>query len=93
MARDEEFIKQALQEAMVALEHGDVPIGAVLVTAVVWASRGTLKHIVSQFNEVTGNWRAFFDLIPEGGDPIELRCFLELGDVALSETWSYQWSE
>lgn len=61
--------------------------------AVVWASRGTVKNIVLQFNEVTGNWRAFFDLIPEGSDPIELRCFLQLGEAALSETWSYQWSE
>jgi len=61
--------------------------------AVVWASRGTVKNLVSQFNEVTGSWRAFFDLIPEGGDPIELRCFLQLGEAALSETWSYQWSE
>ena len=31
MERDERFIKLALEEAMVALEHGDVPIGAVLV--------------------------------------------------------------
>ncbi len=63
------------------------------LTAEVWASRGTVKNIVSQFNEVTGNWRAFFELIPEGRDPIELRCFLQLGEAALSETWTYQWSE
>lgn len=31
MDRDEKFIKLALEEAAVALEHGDVPIGAVLV--------------------------------------------------------------
>ncbi len=63
------------------------------IRAVVSASRGTVKNLVSQFNEVTGNWRAFFDLIPEGTDPIELRCFLQLGEAALSETWSYQWAE
>ena len=31
MDRDETFIRLALDEALVALEHGDVPIGAVLV--------------------------------------------------------------
>jgi tRNA(adenine34) deaminase len=31
MDRDEAFIRLALEEAKVALEHGDVPIGAVLV--------------------------------------------------------------
>lgn len=31
MDRDERFIRVALEEAMVALEHGDIPIGAVLV--------------------------------------------------------------
>ncbi len=31
MDRDEHFIRMAIDEALVALEHGDVPIGAVLV--------------------------------------------------------------
>lgn len=31
MERDERFMRLALDEALVALEHGDVPIGAVLV--------------------------------------------------------------
>ncbi len=31
MDRDEHFIRLALDEAMVALEHGDIPVGAVLV--------------------------------------------------------------
>ncbi len=31
MDRDESFIRLALDEAMVALEHGDIPVGAVLV--------------------------------------------------------------
>jgi tRNA(adenine34) deaminase len=29
--RDEEFMRTALDEALIALEHGDIPIGAVLV--------------------------------------------------------------
>jgi tRNA(adenine34) deaminase len=31
MERDEAYVRMALEEALVALEHGDVPIGAVLV--------------------------------------------------------------
>src|SRR5688572_4877479 len=31
MTRDETFMKLALDEGLVALEHGDVPVGAVLV--------------------------------------------------------------
>jgi tRNA(adenine34) deaminase len=31
VVRDEEFMRIAIEEAMVALEHGDVPVGAVLV--------------------------------------------------------------
>ncbi|MGH2760356.1 MAG: tRNA adenosine(34) deaminase TadA, partial [Actinomycetota bacterium] len=31
MERDERFVRMALDEAVVALEHGDVPVGAVLV--------------------------------------------------------------
>lgn len=31
MERDERYIRAALEEATVALEHGDVPVGAVLV--------------------------------------------------------------
>jgi tRNA(adenine34) deaminase len=31
MERDERFMQLALEEAQVALEHGDIPIGAVLV--------------------------------------------------------------
>jgi tRNA(adenine34) deaminase len=31
MNRDERYLRMALEEAQVALEHGDVPIGAVLV--------------------------------------------------------------
>lgn len=31
MQRDERFMRVALEEALVALEHGDIPVGAVLV--------------------------------------------------------------
>jgi glucans biosynthesis protein len=66
----------------------DVPVKAEVTT-----SRGSLHNIVSQFNEMTGGWRTFFELVPEGDDPIELRCFLHLGAEVLTETWNYQWTE
>jgi glucans biosynthesis protein len=39
----------------------------------------------------TNRWRAIFDLAVEGKPPIDLRCFLRLGDKTLSETWIYQY--
>jgi glucans biosynthesis protein len=39
----------------------------------------------------TNRWRALFDVPVEGKAPIDLRCFLRLGDKTLSETWIYQY--
>lgn len=61
------------------------------VAAVVSATSGTISHVVAQHNDVAGGWRAFFEIVPEGDKEIELRCFLKLGDEALTETWSYRW--
>jgi glucans biosynthesis protein len=38
----------------------------------------------------TDRWRALFDLSADGKDPVDLRCYLRLGDETLSETWIYQ---
>ena len=38
----------------------------------------------------TKRWRAIFDIQAEGRDPVDLRCFLGLGEKTLSETWLYQ---
>ncbi|HRC73103.1 MAG TPA: glucan biosynthesis protein [Candidatus Competibacter sp.] len=42
--------------------------------------------------QVTGarRWRADFEIELEGGEPIDLRAYLRLGEQALSETWLYQ---
>lgn len=37
----------------------------------------------------TSRWRSFFDVAAEGTNPIELRCYLRLGDATLTETWTY----
>ena len=41
-------------------------------------------------NPVNGGWRLSFQVRPPKGKPLELRAFLQAGDRALSETWSYQ---
>jgi glucans biosynthesis protein len=40
-------------------------------------------------NAVTGGWRLVFQVRPHGDDPLELRAFLQEGERALTETWSY----
>lgn len=73
---------------------GALPVGAnAEVTAQLTTSSGKINHPVTHFNDVTGSWRVVFELIPEGDAPIELRCYLTQDAVALTETWSYQWTE
>jgi glucans biosynthesis protein len=38
----------------------------------------------------TNRWRGFFDIVLEGKEPLDMRCYLKLGDETLSETWLYQ---
>lgn len=40
-------------------------------------------------NPVTGGWRLAFQVRPKNSAPVELRAFLQKGDDALTETWSY----
>jgi len=62
------------------------------VQAVVSASTGEIQNVVVHKNPHTKGWRLSFELLPQGSDPAELRCFLKLGNDALTETWSYQWT-
>jgi periplasmic glucans biosynthesis protein len=70
----------------------DVPSGK-KVEPVLWASRGTFQYSFAEAvpNDVPGHWRASFDLVAGGNEPVELRCFLKSGDTTLSETWLYQY--
>jgi len=61
------------------------------IAAGVKASRGEIQNLVVQANAVTGGWRVFFDLVASGGEPVQLRAVLRLGQRALSETWVYLW--
>jgi glucans biosynthesis protein len=61
------------------------------VLAEVTHSRGNLSNVYALQVVGTKIWRAFFDLQAEGIEPVDLRCFLRLGDRALTETWIYQY--
>jgi glucans biosynthesis protein len=67
-----------------------LPADAKVETAV-HASEGTIRNVVSEKNEVTGGWRAFFDLAEPGNKPVELRLFLHHGSELLSECWLYRY--
>ncbi len=62
------------------------------VEAVVTASRGQVLHSTVRRHEPSGGWRATFELLPDGGTPIELRAYLKRGAETLTETWSYLWT-
>jgi glucans biosynthesis protein len=59
--------------------------------AVVSTSSGQVPLVVVEVNQPMGGWRAFFDFVPDGDNPADLRCFLRHQDQVLSETWSYRW--
>ncbi|TDR93749.1 glucan biosynthesis protein [Enterovirga rhinocerotis] len=76
----------------------DLPAG-VMPEPVVTASRGTFSNIRPEAvpNDVQGHWRVQFDLLVEGHEPVEIRCFLRGAakdggaPPVLSETWLYQY--
>ena len=73
------------------LEH--LPFGT-KPEPVLWTSRGEFTSYVyteAVPDGVSGHWRAQFDLVVQGPDPVELRCFLRNGDQVLTETWLFQY--
>lgn len=57
---------------------------------VVQASRGTIQNRHALKVVGTDRWRGSFDLLVEGSQPVDLRCYLRLGERTLTETWMYQ---
>ena len=55
------------------------------------ASRGKVDNDYALQVVGTRSWRAFFDLHVDGNEPVELRCFLRLGERTLTETWLFQY--
>ncbi len=60
------------------------------VELVVSATRGSLRNPNAFQVANTRRWRGNFEIELEGGEPVNLRAYLRLGDRALSETWLYQ---
>jgi glucans biosynthesis protein len=60
---------------------------------ILWASRGTFVHASTEAvpDNVSGHWRAEFDLMVDGHEPVELRLYLKSGEQVLTETWLYQY--
>ena len=54
------------------------------------ASRGTIGKVDAYSVKVNTSWRVTFDLMAEGNEPVELRCYLKKGEETLTETWAYQ---
>jgi len=61
------------------------------IKPVVTASRGKIDNAYVVKVVGTDRWRALFDLQAEGNGPVDLRMFLKLDDITLSETWLYQY--
>lgn len=68
----------------------NLPRDAEDVEPVVTASRGTVSNAGCYAVKVGTAWRAVFDLLADGPDPVELRMYLKRGDETLTETWAYQ---
>ncbi len=71
----------------------DIPFG-VKPEPVLWASRGMFsdyKLTEAVPDGVVGHWRTQFDLVVDGDEPVEMRCYLRAGGNVQSETWSYQY--
>lgn len=62
------------------------------VEPVIDTGRGRIDNAYALQVVGTTIWRAFFDLYVEGEEPVDVRCFLRLGDRTLTETWLYQYS-
>ena len=62
------------------------------VEPVISASRGEIKEPAARPLKGTPAWRCNFDLVSEGKEPVDLRCYLRDAGGALTETWIYQWT-
>ncbi len=64
------------------------------VEPVIHVSRGTIEIPSARPLQHNGGYRAMFDVkLPDDSmDPVDIRLALRLGNLPLSETWTYQWS-
>ncbi|HEY0682917.1 MAG TPA: glucan biosynthesis protein D [Steroidobacter sp.] len=64
------------------------------VEPVIHVSRGEVEITSARPLQHNGGYRAMFDVkLPDDSmDPVDIRLFLRIGHLPLSETWTYQWS-
>ena len=65
--------------------------GEIKMFPIVTASRGEISYLFAEPVPNTKRWRVQFDLAATGRDPVELRCYLDMGGKPLTETWLYQY--
>jgi len=60
---------------------------------VLTTSRGKFSYVFAEPvpNGVPGHWRAQFDFMAEGPEPVDMRLSLKNREQTLSETWLYQY--
>lgn len=73
---------------LAALPSDTVLRGVVSAITSEGESAELLEQVVIH-NPVTQGWRLVFQIRPKGGDPLELRAFLQHDEEALTETWTY----
>jgi glucans biosynthesis protein len=58
------------------------------------STNGAILDTLTVRNTYQGTWRVYLKMhpTPENHDPVDLRCTLQQGTNAISETWTYQWS-
>lgn len=61
------------------------------VEVIAQTSRGSIENQHALKVVGTDLWRAAFDLLADGSEPVDLRCYLRLGDRTLTETWIFQY--
>ena len=81
------FMVEFLGPPLAKLPFGTKP------EAVLSASRGAFSYVFTEAvpDDVTGLWRAQFDLTVQGIEPVEMRLYLKNGNETLSETWAFQY--
>lgn len=60
--------------------------------ATISVTNGELTHPAIVVSLPNGDWRILFDIRKGSAENVDLRAFLKVGDRALTETWSYQWT-
>ena len=76
-------------------ELKSLPPETVLRAVITAGQPGQAELVEQQVQKIpeTGSWRMVFQVKPIRSEPIELRAFLQQGEKALTETWSYVMNE